>query len=170
LEDELFGQPDPDTPFNTFAVLDAANVANLPELLATSGLEHHCLFIGDALDEMAEVAPWVVQLEPDHRLTRNLFTEGRAAWQLWDKNPGMILRAPRSCEDMKKHLRKFLKVQDDGGKWFYFRFWEGATLQTVAQSSDPGDLGKLYCDGMVAYGRHATPDGPALMKSWVTVA
>ena len=25
---------------------------------------------------------------------------------------------------MWKHFRKFTKVQDEGGKWFYFRFWE----------------------------------------------
>lgn len=181
LIEELFGQPEPrpaeikaaggkveDVPeMNTFAVLDAANVTNLPELLATSGLDHECLFIGEARDELSDVAPWIVRLEIGNALTRHLFTTGKAPWQLWDKNPGMVLRARASCIEMQKHFRKILKVQDDNGKWFYFRFWEGAALLTVAQASDAKDYPRLYRPGMIAYARNATPNGVSFLKSWI---
>ena len=171
--DELFGQPARDTtpkdapPLNTFAILDAAKVTNLPELLQTSGLEHHCLFKGDAFDELSHVAPWIVQLEPDNRFSRNLFTEGRAPWQLWDKSPGCFLRARATCEEIRKHFRKILRVQDDTGKWYFFRFWEGTALQTVAATADLQGQQRLYHPTMAVYARQSTPDGDMLIKSWV---
>ena len=31
-------------------------------------------------------------------------------------------------EDVYQHFRKFTKVQDENGKWYFFRFWEGSTF------------------------------------------
>ncbi len=53
----LFSQPDSDTPHYTYALLDAAKVTNLPELLAGSKLEHRCLFQREAFDGLKNVAP-----------------------------------------------------------------------------------------------------------------
>jgi len=47
---------------------------------------------------------------------------------MWDKEPGIYMRSRGSLEDMWKHFRKFTKVQDETGKWFYFRFWEARPL------------------------------------------
>ncbi|WP_298258159.1 DUF4123 domain-containing protein [uncultured Litoreibacter sp.] len=134
----VFGQPEPlefeleqaegdpaaVPPLHTYAILDAAKVPSLPELLATSGLDHRCLFKGDAFDELKDVAPWIVRLEADHKFTRNLFTRSKARWHLWDAEPGIYLRSRGTLDDMWAHFRKFTKVQDENGKWFYFRFWE----------------------------------------------
>nr|WP_237072758.1 DUF4123 domain-containing protein [Pseudaestuariivita rosea] len=131
LYEPLFGQTDPDTPCHTYAILDAAKVTNLPELLAASELEHRCLFKGQAEDDLRDVAPWIVKLEEGNSFTRNLFTQDTknpAPWYLWDKNPGIYIRSTASLNDLWKHFRKFTRIQDETGKWFYFRFWEGVTL------------------------------------------
>lgn len=161
LRDELFGGD-----ATTFAVIDGAKVANSAELVLTSGLEKGCLFQGEAEEELRDVAPWLVRLEPGAALTRNLFTAGDAPWQMWDKRPGMILCAPCSFDEMRRHLRKFLKVRDVDDKWFYFRFWEGFALHTVAQSGDAAAQRRLYMPGMIAYGRISLPEGEMLHKSW----
>ena len=76
LHDALFGQQEPTAaeieaaggdpaavpPMQTYAILDAAKLTNLPELLERSGLEHRCLFKDDAYDELKNVAPWIVRL------------------------------------------------------------------------------------------------------------
>ncbi|EPX80265.1 DUF4123 domain-containing protein [Litoreibacter arenae] len=139
LQDALFGQPEPteadlaratggDTgkvpPLHTYAVLDAAKVTNLPEMLDASGLEHRCLFKGDAYDELKDVAPWIARLEEGNRFTRNLFTRSDVPWHMWDSEPGIYVRSCGTFDAMWKHFRKFTKVQDEQGKWFYFRFWE----------------------------------------------
>lgn len=138
LYDTLLGQPDPSEteiaaaggdpaavpPMRTYAVLDAAKVMNLPELLAASALKHHCLFKGKSCDELKNVAPWIVQLENGNDFTRRLFTGPKGINGLWDKEPGIYIRSRASLEDMRKHFRKFTRVTDENGNWFYFRFWE----------------------------------------------
>lgn len=129
LRETLFGQTETMddraiTTLNTFAVLDAAKVIGLPEILEVSGLEHDCLFQGDAAAELRDVAPWIVRLEEDHPFTRGLFTRGDGPQQLWDVEPGIYLRSQGSLEEVRKHLRKFTKVKDDNGRWYYIRFYD----------------------------------------------
>ena len=104
LREPLLGQPEPTAaelaaevdpakipPLQAYAILDAARVSDLPELLDASGLEHRCLFKGDAYDELKDVAPWIVRIEAGNSFTRNLFTLSDAVWHLWDNEPGIYL-------------------------------------------------------------------------------
>ena len=121
---------------DTFAVLDGASVRNLPDLLSASGLEHVCLFKNKAADALREVAPWLVRLERESKFTRRLFTAGDAPWHLWGKVAGTFLRFEGSCSELSGHLRKFTRLQDEQGKWYYFRYWDPATMAVVLQNPD----------------------------------
>lgn len=111
-------------PLQTYAILDAAKVTNLPELLECSDLEHRCLFKGNAYDEMHNVAPWIVRLEESNSFTRSLFTRSDAPWHLWDQKPGVFFRSRRTLDELQRHFRKFTKVRDENDKWLYLRWWE----------------------------------------------
>lgn len=138
LRDALFGQPEPCPaeieaaggdpaavpPMRTYAILDAAKVVNLPEVLEDSELEHRCLFKGKAYDDLKNVAPWIVRLEDGNTFTRNLFTRSDAYWHLWDNEPGIYVRSRATLDDMWRHFRKFTRVRDEGGQWLYWRFWD----------------------------------------------
>ena len=162
LYEPLFGQPDPTPaegtqygssdkvpPLHTYAILDAAKVVNFVEMLEASGLEHRCLFKGEAAEEMRDVAPYVVRLEEDVDFTRNLFShdpEQEVPWFMWDREPGIYVRSRGSLDDMWRHFRKFTKVQDESGKWFYFRFWEGDFLFALRslKLEDARSVAKLF--------------------------
>lgn len=138
----LFGQPQPDQgkvadgggggdparlpPVQTYAILDAAKSLGLPERLAASGLDHRCLFKGKARDELGDAAPWIVQLDQASDFCRHLFTEGDAPWQMWGRGPGIYIRSRASLDALWGYFRKFTRVQDETGKWFYFRFYDPA--------------------------------------------
>ncbi|MEP1495397.1 DUF4123 domain-containing protein, partial [Pseudophaeobacter sp.] len=131
----------------TFALLDAAKVPALSEFLETSGLQHRCLFTGAAYDELKDVAPWLVRLEEGNSFSRNLFTRSNAPWHLWDSEPGLYLRSLGTLDQLWRHLRKFTRVQDEAGKWFYFRFWETDCLIDYiryANDREGGDLRFLF--------------------------
>ncbi len=137
LFETIFGQPEPPViklgapggntsaarPLQTYAILDAAKVTNLPELLECSGLEHRCLFKGKAEDDLKNVAPWVVRLEEGNPFTRSLFTRSDAAWHLWNAQPGIYVRAYGTLDGMWRHFRKFTRIQDEKGKWYFLAFW-----------------------------------------------
>ncbi|WP_298261297.1 DUF4123 domain-containing protein [uncultured Litoreibacter sp.] len=133
LKEPLFGQlyaTAEALPSNTYAILDAAKVAGLAEVLATSDLEHRCFYKGDTFDQLGDVAPWIVRLEEESRLTKNLFTQGDAPWHLWGNEAGIYLRSSQSLETLWQHFRKFTKVQNHEGASVYFRFWEPHVAQT----------------------------------------
>lgn len=141
LEDLIFGQgPEQASsvlpPMQTYALVDAAKVANLADIVRSSGLEHRCLFKGKLAEELGDVAPWLVKIEPDASFTRNLFTAGDMPSALWDKAPGVLIRSRASLAELWTYLRKFIKLQDESGKWFYFRYWEPRFLEMSGRIID----------------------------------
>lgn len=153
LTPALFGPIGDATPA-TFAIFDAAKFPNLPELLPNSGLEHQCLFTGDAFEELSHVAPWIVRLEDDHAFTRALFTrtDPPTPWTHWDKDAGIYLRSEASLDELCAHFRKFTKVRMDGipdkdrAAWQYFRFYdpEQAALYFEAIRQWPDRMAQFY--------------------------
>ena len=137
LLDPLFGSLDPldddrdptapasQQQTSTYAILDAAKIRNLPEQLETSGLRFRCLFKGDAFNELKDVAPWIVKLEEGNTFTQKLFTQVDSNADVWPAEAGIYFRADGTLEDLWRHFRRFTRVQDNNGKWYYQRFWEG---------------------------------------------
>jgi Domain of unknown function (DUF4123) len=126
LRDALFGASGPSDQKvrGTFAILDAAKIPTLPDMLADSGLPYRCLFQGKALDDLHAVAPYIVALTEDHKFTRSLFTDAGMPGDLWGKSPGIYLRSAEPLDDLWKHFRKFTRLQDTNGKWYFWRFWD----------------------------------------------
>lgn len=127
--------PGDDRPLRTFALLDAALVMGLPEMLAASDLAHDCLFAGKAATEMADVAPWLVELEPDHRLTRMLLTTVEAPGGLAERQAGAFLRSRAPLATLRAHLRRFTRLRDETGRWLMFRLWSPAGVALLARGN-----------------------------------
>jgi hypothetical protein len=166
LREALFGQSSrpidgcATSLLHTYAILDAAKVSCLPEMLEDSGLDYACLFNGEAAEELRNVAPYLVGLEADHEFTRNLFTKGEAGWQLWDKEPGIFIRSQARLDEIRKHLRKFTQVRTEAGSVEYFRFWESTVLDYIAFFGG-ADLGEEIFPGMqILWKTHYYNSGP----------
>jgi hypothetical protein len=152
LKNAVLGPAEPATEAKvpaTFAIIDAAKVINLPEILDASELRHACLFDGAAKAEMGSVAPWLVQLTDDHPLTRGLFSRGKGPLQLWDEAPGIFVRSDATFDAVRQHFRKFTKVRDGTGKWYFFRFWEPAFIAGLLRHGDPITIQRLLSIGAI---------------------
>lgn len=57
LRPALFGPQNVGPDLATYAILDAARIADLPEMLAQGAIPHECLFEGGARDDWGHVAP-----------------------------------------------------------------------------------------------------------------
>ncbi|MGH1454831.1 MAG: DUF4123 domain-containing protein [Paracoccaceae bacterium] len=44
------------------------------------------------------------------------------------------VRSERDLNQVWQHLRKFTRLRDDAGKWFYFRFWEPGLFAFICNS------------------------------------
>ncbi|RAU19577.1 hypothetical protein DN062_00370 [Nitrincola tibetensis] len=96
----------------------------LTSFLEDSGLRYQSLFQGKAQEELAEHAPYLVELTEDNHFTCRLFTGPDGIGGLWEKELGIFLRCRARFDALRKHLRKFIRLQNVDGRWFYFRFWE----------------------------------------------
>ncbi len=142
LYDALFDQSDPSpaeieaaggvpSPMRTYAILDAARIIDLPELLEHSGMDHRCLFKNKAQDDYGTVAPWLVELDPNSRLLRQLFTRAEGSGHFWDNEAAVFLRTRAGIDPLWRHLRKFTQLRDAGGQMRYFRFWQADLLLDI---------------------------------------
>ncbi len=111
-----YGQP-------VFAVLDAAREDRLPAFLQAYSVEHASLYEGDGGDRLKDVAPYLALLPKTSSLLKLLMSEG------WGKSWGVFLNANVPFADVRKHLRKFLTVQNEEGSSLYFRFYDPRVLR-----------------------------------------
>ena len=148
--DTLFSTTDA----NVYAILDAAKCTGLPELLGESGLPHTCLFQGQALDDLGDVAPWLVALRPDAPFTRHLFSDDETdpPWFLWNKELALFLHSPVSLDEVRAHFRHFTKVSDAQGKSYFFRFYDARSLPGYLRTLEPekrlrffGPVVRFFC-------------------------
>lgn len=120
-----------------FAMLDAAKIPNLPEMLEIWDLPHQCLFQDDALETAGSVAPWIAQIPPDSALLRGLFTLGDEPLDLWGKDAAVFMRSAADIATLARHFRKFTKMADPRGKWFYVRFYDPPYLLALIRAMEP---------------------------------
>lgn len=126
----LYGGADQVPPMKTYAILDAAKFSGGVGEFESCDDPYKCLFKGEAEDALQDVAPYLFELSPDSSFTRRLMThdpdldDTLTSAHLWHTDPGIYIRTRASFDDVWKHFRKFTHVQNEVGKWFYFRFWE----------------------------------------------
>lgn len=111
-----------------FAVLDAGCLEGLPDLMEEEELVHANLFSGSLAETASDLAPYLVQLPRGSDLLKGLMTskgDGSVApGAYWGAQAGVFIRSSLSLHDLRRHLRRFLRVVDSGGKPYFFRFWQ----------------------------------------------
>lgn len=143
LRQTVFGEVGGGRHAHTYALLDAARIPNLPETLAQSGLRNECLYKGKAAENLGHVAPWLVRLDENSSFTRRLFTRGDASWHLWDAKVGIIIRSGWELGALWRNLRKFTRVTDHEGRWYYLRFYDPTFLPKFICSMSPAKRAKF---------------------------
>ncbi len=95
-------------PQGVWAILDCARDPAIYLALLASRLEFRCLYSGKLPRELELVAPHLVELLPNNRLTTQWLDQG------WGQSWGVLLKVA-DPSNLRHHLRKFLKVRDERG-------------------------------------------------------
>lgn len=107
-----------------FAILDAARDRRVQALLNVCGERSQSLYDGIKGSMLAEVAPYLVQLEKDSALLNYLVNEA------WGESWGVFLIGARPFVEVRRRLRRSLMVRDESsGKKMYFRFYDPRVLR-----------------------------------------
>ncbi len=124
--DILWQSVEKESPGNVYTILDAArDVLIYPEIQgAHFDIKSACLYEGEQARELADVAPYLVQLQKDEAFTHWLFSNG------WGKSWGIFLVSKGNFEAVLRHFRQFVFVRDEKGKNVYFRFYDPRVLRS----------------------------------------
>ena len=123
---------------STYALLDGASIPELRQILHALKPEHECLYIGALSDDMAEVAPYLVQLEPEAAFTKTVLEQG------WGKHWGVFVAAEAGLRDLRQHFRRFLTVYDPDGKALLFRYYDPRVLRSYLPTCNAEEIGKMF--------------------------
>lgn len=149
LAPHLFDTPDR----RLYAVVDAAAIPDLLPRLEAEELRRESLFQGQAGEDLAEVSPWLVELPKDSANLRRLMTVSDRAGRGWyGADAALFIHSRADFDGLRRHLRKFTKLPDEGGAWMFLRFWSEQFRDYLAHQPDaplPGaffdQIEALFC-------------------------
>ena len=120
-----------------YAILDGARDPDIHPAVTGSGLPQACLFSGALGKELAAAAPYLVQMKRRDD-ARRIVDRG------WGKSWGIFLASPASLEDLRRHFRRFLRVEDAEGKRIYFRYYDPRVLRVYLPTCTEGELRYVF--------------------------
>jgi hypothetical protein len=146
-----------------FGLFDAARDEQVLPALLKSRLPYHSLYDGTARTQFMEIAPYLVALPRDHAGALTLVDQ--AAGKSW----AIFLGSEAPLLDVRRHLRRFLKVELEGRtRVVFFRFYDPRVLRDFLPTCDGEQLGQLFgpirlyiCEGANSgeYARYTVVDG-----------
>jgi len=122
----------------TYAVLDAARDPLIHTIVPSSDATWRCLYAGALAPELRAVAPYLVHMPPHAPFARETVALGWGrAWGIW------LVSAAR-FDDLCRHLRRLLRVQDETGRRLLFRFYDPVVLATVLPMCTTAELAEVF--------------------------
>ncbi|WP_415919091.1 DUF4123 domain-containing protein [Tateyamaria sp. SN6-1] len=117
--------PDP----SLWALLDGVAWPGLPQLLATSGDTHCCLYASTDAGTLAS-GPWLVHLRPGSTMLDVILQQDP------ENHVGIFLRSALNMADLKRHLRRFTMayIPGEGEAPVYFRFYDPRVMLDMASA------------------------------------
>jgi hypothetical protein len=108
---------------SVFAILDGARDERIYGAVHGCRLQKRCLYSGDLPWQLKMTAPYLVQLEKGDPFTQRLIDNG------WGDSWGIFLRTETGIEQLRRHLRRFLRVRDESGRRLIFRYYDPRVLR-----------------------------------------
>ncbi|MBV9504949.1 MAG: DUF4123 domain-containing protein [Acidobacteriia bacterium] len=122
----------------TFAVLDGASAPGLLDRLEQWKPEFICLYRGELKPDLAQVAPYLIRLEPETELTAWILSKG------WGNHWGIFAIANADLRTMRQHFRRLLTVYDENGKPLLFRFYDPRVLRTYLPTCNANERATFF--------------------------
>lgn len=95
------------------------------------------LFQGEAAQAMAQVAPYLVALDP-----ASAYLESWVEW--WGNNAGVLLTTAVDEPTLFQHLRSVFVVQDETGQEHFFRYYDPRVLRVFLPTCSPGEKTEFF--------------------------
>jgi hypothetical protein len=119
-------------------IADAARDQRISAMLASSYLEHSCLYSGPLPVKLKSVAPYLIQLQYNDARTDRFIERG------WGNSWGIFLKCDVRLDSLRRHLREFLVVRDPAGNLVLFRYYDPRVLRVYLPTCSPTELSAIF--------------------------
>ncbi len=116
-----------------YALLDAARDPAVLPCLRASGEPFESLYAGRRGRQLAEVAPYLTLVSAGSPILEAMARAG------WGRSWGFFLVAPAPLAEVRRHLRRFLTVEDEEGEALTFRFYDPRVLRPFLAAATDGE-------------------------------
>jgi RimJ/RimL family protein N-acetyltransferase len=121
-------------------LVDGARCPDAVSLIRHGKLEYGCLFSGRLTPRLQAAAPYLVHLAAASPLTLELLS------RTWGNSGGIltVARADVTLDQQRRHFKKFLRVQDEGGRVLQFRFYDPRVLRIYLPTCTMEELQRFF--------------------------
>ena len=121
-----------------YGVVDGAQDWELAyEAQCLFGQEIRSLFQGDSAASVANVAPYLVPIDPKSNYLHHWAARV-------GKNAGILLTTAASVDQLHAHLRKLFIITDETGQEFFFRFYDPRVVRVFLPACTPAELAEFF--------------------------
>jgi len=121
-----------------FVVLDGAIGPAVRDLLNQAGVFYQSLYEGEQAVELAPFGPYLAEIKKGGKLMPFLIKVG------WGKSWGVFLSCDLGFVDTRRHLRKFLLADIEGGQRVIFRFYDPRVMRIFIPTCDAGQRTEFF--------------------------
>src|SRR5215475_10878968 len=139
-----------------YAILDAAREASIPLKLYQQRAEFVSLYRGEPEEKLASVSPYLVKIDTKPQTTEWILNEG------WGNSWGILFLSSAGLDDLRRHFRRFLLVENPNGKELYFRFYDPRVLRVYLPTCTPFEAKRFF--GPVSVYLMESEDGKAFQE------
>ena len=145
-------------PVNVWAVLDGARDERIYSLVSRCYLDKCCLFSGELSPALERAAPHLVQLSPHDSISDSLLEFG------WGHAWGMYLQSDDSIGTLRRHLRTFLRVKDQAGRYLLFRYYDPRVLRVYLPTCRREEVKLVFGSSVIRFSMES--EDPASIVSF----
>ncbi|MDR3618419.1 MAG: DUF4123 domain-containing protein [Paludisphaera borealis] len=121
-----------------YAILDAARDPMVYLRIHECQEQKQSLYDGPQTAELAFVAPYLIALPKASPFLERLVREG------WGESWGVYLTCAQPFEAVRKHLRRFLTVELEGGKKVLFRYYDPRVLRIFLPTCNSNECTEFF--------------------------
>lgn len=141
-----------------FAILDAGRVPFLSDRLEMADLKGRMIYRSNQVmrgleegdDPMAEVSPWLIEVDPHDALIRDFFcADPDNNWHMMPARAGILLRTSLPQDALVRRLMRLSQLPDEAGADLFFRFQEPGMLAALC-ATVPSETVAGILDGISA--------------------
>jgi len=121
-----------------WAVLDGAQDARISSWIRGGSSPWACLYAGALAPELQEVAPYLVRILPERPDALRLLEHG------WERNWGVFAATTAPQPELRRHLRRHLRVRTETGKTLLLRWYDPRVLRMYLPTCTANELKAFF--------------------------